>query len=122
ELEVHGETTSVDVMELAAPVRRGRTSRTLLTTARGGLSDALRRFGWARGRPFPGASVRATRRRDASLRVASADGTPWLRTRLSRSGRMQLPLPEEPRPLTVRAVAYGHAASEALPIEPGARV
>jgi hypothetical protein len=122
EVEVHGEETSVDVMELATEARRGRTSRTLLTTARGGLAEALRRFGWARGRPFPEASVTATRRRDASLRVASTEGTPWLRARLSPSGRMQLPLPDDRRPLTVRAVAYGHAASELLPIEAGARV
>ena len=123
EVEVRGEHASVDVMELATEIERGRTSRTLLSTSRGGLADALRRFGWARGRPFPEASVTATRRREASLRVASASsGAPWLRTRLARGGRMQLPLPDDPQPLTVRAVAYGHAASELVPIEPGARV
>src|SRR5690606_21954210 len=96
--------------------------RTLVSTSHESLADALRRAGWARGRPFREASAAIVPLPPAaSLRVASDKG-PWLRTRLPPSGRMQVPLPADDRPLTARTIAWGQAASELAPIAPGARV
>lgn len=118
----HGDHEFLRATELALPIARGRTVRTLLTTSRDGLSAAVRRLGWARGRPFPEASVAVVPRPPrAAVRIVGADG-PWLRARVPESGRMQVPLPDDGRELTAHATAYGHIASERAPIAPGMRV
>ncbi|HEY8428036.1 MAG TPA: hypothetical protein VIL20_06655 [Sandaracinaceae bacterium] len=112
----------VGTTELAVPATPRASVRTLVSTSREGLAGALRRAGWARGRPFREATAAVVPLPpSAAVRVASAEG-PWLRARVPPSGRLQVPLPNDDRPLTVRAIAYGHAASEPAPIAPGARV
>lgn len=122
ELRPHGDHEYLRATELAVEVGPEEPVRTWVTTSREGLAGAVRRFGWARGSPFREATVAVTPLPPrAAVRVASTEG-PWLRSRVPAGGRMQVPLPPGERPLTARATAYGHAASEASPIAPGARV
>ncbi len=109
--------------DLTTPLRAdGRSVRVLVSTSRRGLADAVRRLGWARGQPYPEATVSLSRTTPrAALRVMRAsDGAPWLRSRLARDEALAGPLPHGREPMLVRATAYGHDASEAVPIEPGA--
>ncbi len=122
DLRPHGDHEYLRATELAVEARGDAPVRTWVTTSRESLADALRRFGWARGSPFREATVAVVPLPPrAAVRIASAEG-PWLRSRVPAGGRMQVPLPPGERPLTARATAYGHAASAALPIAPGARV
>jgi hypothetical protein len=120
----HGRADKLDFTDLWLPARLEGDARlradALLCASLQGLGDAVRRLGWARGRPFeeavvmldsdpPGAEVRAVDAENGNLVAA---GTP------DNTRRVVLPLPSGAagRPLAVVALAHGHEASARLPL------
>jgi hypothetical protein len=106
--------------DLVARVPRdGGNVRMHLAVARGGLSFAVRRLGWARGQPFPEASVSlSSEPPDAAIRINDASERTWLRTRMP-AVVTRVPLPRSDDPLYAHATAYGHPASDDVEIAPG---
>jgi hypothetical protein len=106
----------------ASPARTqvGRSTwKTLLLLQAAPLGEALRRFGWARGRPFPEVNVRLpVRPVDAAIRVELEDGRPYLRTDPGSGPTTQVPLPDVPATLRLYATASGHAPSPAVVLPP----
>lgn len=102
-----------------APLR----ARSVLVVSRGGLSEAVRRLGWARGRPFLEALARLPYAPPgATARVRSPDGEPLVHGWPDERGVVLLPLPAGV-PARLVATAWGHAPSEEVTVEaPGERV
>lgn len=86
------------------------------------LGEALRRFGWARGRPFAEAKVHLpVRPADAEVRVELEDGRPYLRTALVEGETTQIPLPDGVPTVQLLATAAGHAPSPIVRLSPKAQ-
>lgn len=101
---------------------RGDTVRVVLATSRGSLAGAVRRLGWALGRPFPEASIALSRHPpDTSVRVTDPRERTWIRARAPERGRLLMPLPRGGTELYAHASAYGHPASDDVPIAPNER-
>lgn len=123
--ERHGETDFLaytDISQVPREVEEGEALRahSQLVLAEGGLSEAVRRIGWARGRAFPEVVVQVPYQpAGAVVRVRGQDGRVWIRGRPNVNGTVVLPLPldatgPEAPALLYRARAWGHAPSAAV--------
>jgi hypothetical protein len=135
--EAHGAARFLRDTEIIGSVRdaaRGAPAyeRAVLVVAPGGIGQAARRLGWARGRPFPEVLVRLPYAPPGALvRIATARGDrSVMRARPGPAGEALVPLPpllgDDPGPLVALALAPGHAPSDAVvlpaPLPPGAQV
>jgi hypothetical protein len=97
----------------------GSPVRTLVSVSSGELAGAVRRLGWARGRPFPEAAVVLSHvPSDAAVRLADGRGKLWLESGVA-ARRVPVPLPHGATDIVAHATAFGHAASEDMPLAPG---
>lgn len=105
------------------------------TLAHYGVSDAVRRFGWARGKPFPEVSVYLPYVPAGTLvRVYDAAGAVQVRGRPGPDGTVILTLPDAPTETTaptetskpaiatIAATAWGHAATPPVRVTAGQAV
>ncbi|MCS6798974.1 MAG: CehA/McbA family metallohydrolase [Myxococcota bacterium] len=124
--ERHGTTLLLQSTELLGPVASGtahgpRKSRVIVATARGGLAEAVRRFGWARGRPWPEVLVRlpyAPQGARVVLREAQTE-RPWIATEPRPDATALVPLPGEfarSARYVLVASAPGHAPSDPVAV------
>jgi len=110
--------TSIASPKVRIPADEPRRSRSALVVASGGLSEAVRRLGWVRGRPFPEALfVLPHVPSGARIHVETGAGRPAIATRPDDEGEAVVPLTpiagESPEgSWLARATAYGHAPSE----------
>ncbi len=100
-------------------------ARMVLVLSRGGLSDAVRRFGWTRGSPFPEALIDLPYVPEGTNVTVSTDAGSAIVEGRPPEGthRLIVPLPplvsgDAPRRLVATATAFGHAPSDAVPFEP----
>ena len=128
----HGSATFASHTEVRGPWGRVGDGRSLVgraewVAARGGLAAAVRRLGWAWGRPFPERSVWA-RPLVAGLKVLLTDreGHPFLSGRPDPRGHVMMPLTtglpsDDPRGraaiLQLVATAFGYSPSDPHPID-----
>lgn len=129
EYETHGQARFLQHSEIMGPRRTATAAapayeRTTLAIAPRGIAEAVRRFGWARGAPFPEARfVLPNAPPRAEIRVVTADtGRPVMRARPDVLGAAMVPLPpldnRRDTMLVATATAPGHAASEAVRFAP----
>jgi hypothetical protein len=123
EYERHGQASFLLHSEVIGPERTASEAapayeRTTLAIAPRGIAEAVRRFGWARGAPFPEERfLLPNAPAGAEIRVVTEDGQrPVMRARPDALGAALVPLPQvDPRPdapLLAIATAPGHAESE----------
>ena len=123
EYETHGQARFLLHSEVMGPTRTASASapayeRSTLAMAPRGLGEAVRRFGWARGAPFPEARfILPSTPPGAEIRVTTEDGArPVMRARPDVLGTAMVPLPplDDARDLALLAMATapGHAESE----------
>jgi len=105
------------------------------TLAHYGVSDAVRRFGWARGKPFPEVSAYLPYVPAGTLvRVYDAAGAVQVRGRPGPDGTVIMTLPDatpgttatpgtsKPGVMTIAATAWGHAATPPVRVTAGQAV
>jgi hypothetical protein len=125
EYELHGQARFLLHGELMGPTRTATNSapayeRSTLAISQRGIAEAARRFGVARGAPFPELRVVLPYAPPGSeIRVKTdASALPVMRARPDVLGIADIPLPPvgvEPDPeLAVDATAIGHAPSESV--------
>lgn len=101
-----------------------RCWRSLIAVAPGSLAEAVRKLGWARGSPYPEAVVAlGGEQAELAIRVLLGDRSPWLATRGAEGAEsVIIPLPPGVSGTSVIATAYGHAATQRVPLAVGDRV
>lgn len=120
---------STTVLSPAGIVNSGEAMRlqAFVALAHYGVSDALRRFGWARGKPFAEANVHLPYVPAGTLARVYHNGVVQVRGRPGPDGNLVMPLPDppsgsQPFKLTIAATAWGHAATVPVSIVANQRV
>ena len=125
--ERHGSVSFLAHTDIASPrhdLEAGQVlqERSGLILARGGLGEAVRRLGWARGSPFPEVLVTLPYSpAGARVMVRTAAGRPMIETRPNARGQALVPLfpvsTGEPSSRHVlQATAAGHAPGETVTV------
>jgi hypothetical protein len=128
----HGEArflAHTEVWSEEISLERGRATTLVahLVSVRGNQAEAVRRLGWARGRPFPEVRVDVPDApAGAYVEARTPEGRPVIRSGVSAGAAVTLPLPpmrglRSPRRHVLIASAPGHAESDPVEVVAGDR-
>ncbi|MBN1653431.1 MAG: PHP domain-containing protein [Deltaproteobacteria bacterium] len=122
--------TDVIPLNRAPRVSREYAEKSYLIIARGGLAQAVRRLGWARGKPFREVlAVLPYSPEGSKVTIYDREKSPYIYEYPKANGQAIVPLPiykgqKLDKEYSAVATAYGHGRSDPMPIpeEPGIRV